>query len=220
MIINLTRLAEVPPLTPDADEARKWAEEELARDEYAEVAPTAFDQFIRYIVDVWNSLTNPEVTGGVSMLTLILGIAAIIVIIVVVFLVGRPRSTARAGFDGSTALFGDDTARSGAEWRKLAADAARTGRWNDAIVFRVRAIARRLDERGILDIVPGTTVQGFVAAAAPHFEDLRSRLDDAANVFDDVRYLRREGTAEMYAQVAATDDALEKSSPRRVLESV
>ena len=54
----------VPPLTPDADEARDWAERELADPVYDIAEPTPFDRIARAIGDFFASLFNPEVSGA------------------------------------------------------------------------------------------------------------------------------------------------------------
>ena len=55
--------------------------------------------------------------------------------------------------------------------------------------------------------------EGVARAAARAFPTLGDRLDDAATAFDDVRYLRRPGTAELYRLVASVDDAVASAQP-------
>lgn len=43
---------------------------------------------------------------------------------------------------------------------------------------------------------------------------IADRLESAAAAFDDVRYLRRPGTAALYATVAGVDDAAVAARPR------
>ena len=55
------RLADaVPPLTPDGDEARRWAEDELADPAYDIAEPTPIDRIARAIGDFIASLLNPD----------------------------------------------------------------------------------------------------------------------------------------------------------------
>ena len=82
-------------------------------------------------------------------------------------------------------------------------------------MLRFRALARGVAERGILEPAPGATVHAFARQAGRAFPAEDERLDAAASAFDDVRYLRRPGTAELYAVVAAADDALVAARPVR-----
>src|SRR5690606_27482462 len=72
---------------------------------------------------------------------------------------------------------------------------------------RFRALARALDERGIVHAPPGMTARAFTGAAREFFPDRAAALDDAADAFADVRYLRRPGTRERFAPVAGLDAA-------------
>src|SRR5690606_995171 len=92
------------------------------------------------------------------------------------------------------------------------------GDWSGAVVLRFRALARALAERGIVDPAPGATVPAFARQAARAFPDAQERLDAAAAAFDDVRYLRRPGTTELYALVAGADDVLAPSRPAAVAD--
>jgi hypothetical protein len=87
-------------------------------------------------------------------------------------------------------------------------------------VMRVRAIARACVERGVVAVPPGATVHTFARAATRAFPDSGAALNDAADTFDDVRYLRRPGTSDSYRQIAATDDAIARTRPARVDEAL
>jgi hypothetical protein len=203
----------VPPLTPDGDEARDWAEQELSDPVYDIAEPTPFDRIARAVGDFISSLLNPELSGGWG--TTFALVAAIIVIVVVAaaFLVwGMPRASRRAAHTAPV-LFGDAEHRSAAELRAEAESLAQASRWQEAIVQRFRAIARACAERGVVDLPPGATVHAFARAAARVFPSLDVRVEQAATAFDDVRYLRRPGTAELYALVASVDDAVAAARP-------
>ncbi len=125
---------------------------------------------------------------------------------------GAPPPHPRAA-PAAHALFDDDDARSAEELRADAAAAAARGDWDGAIVLRFRAFARGLAERGIVDPPPGATVRAFARAASAALPPLADALDTAAETFDDVRYLRRPGTAESYRVVAELDDAAVRARP-------
>jgi len=205
--------ADVPPLTPDGDEARRWAEDELAKPAYDIAEPTPFDRIARAIGDFIASLFDPQVSGGWGSVLAIVATVAVVVVIVTAFVVwGVPRVSRRAAAR-TPMLFGEAERRSAAALRAAAVERAQASDWDAAIVLRFRALARGCSERGVVDPPPGATVHGFARAAARAFPALGTRLEDAATAFDDVRYLRRPGTADLYRLVAAVDDDLAAARP-------
>jgi hypothetical protein len=56
-------------------------------------------------------------------------------------------------------------------------------------------------------------VHAFARSAARVFPPLADRLEDAAAAFDDVRYLRRPGTGDLYRLVASVDDDVAAARP-------
>lgn len=203
----------VPPLTPDGDEARDWAEQELSKPAYDIAEPTPFDLIARAVGDFIASLFSTELSGGWgSTVALIAGIVVMIVIVAAFAVWGVPRSSRRARTQ-APALFGEAEGRSAAELRAAAASHARRAEWEAAIVVHFRALARGCAERGVVDTPPGATVHAFARAATRALPDLAERLEAAATAFDDVRYLRRPGTAELYRLVADTDAAVIAARP-------
>jgi len=206
-------------LAPDADEAREWAERELADPAYRSAEPTAFDRFARAVGDFFVSLFSGEVPAAFGPWFAVVVLVVIAALIGVAFAVwGRPRSAARSRAVAD--LFGAAEARPAADLRRAAETAARRAMWEEAIVLRVRALARGLSERTIIETGPGATVHRFAARAARVFPDEAPALGAAADAFDDVRYLRRPGTEESYRAVAALDDRLAAAVPRFDAERV
>ncbi|WP_374977468.1 DUF4129 domain-containing protein [Microbacterium trichothecenolyticum] len=203
----------VPPLTPDGDEARRWAEQELSDPAYDIAEPTPFDRIARAVGDFIASLLNPDLSGGWgSTFALVAAIVVTVVIVAAFLLWGVPRVSRRAA-PRTPLLFGEAEHRSAAELRAAAAERARASDWDAAIVLRFRALARGCLERGVVDPPPGATVHAFARAAGAAFPALEPRLEAAATAFDDVRYLRRPGTEELYRLVASTDDAVSSARP-------
>jgi len=204
--------ASVPPLTPDGDEARRWAERELADPVYDAAQPTAIDRIARAIGDFFASLFSTRLSGDWGPWVSIVAAVVVAVVIVAAFLVwGVPRATGRAR--AARELFGADEQRSAAELRRDAEALAAKGEWDAAIVLRFRALARGLIERGAVDTPPGATVHAFARAAARAFPAHAGALESAAGAFDDVRYLRRPGTEELYRRIAAVDDQVSTARP-------
>lgn len=208
------RLADsVPPLTPDGDEARRWAERELADPAYDAAQPTALDRIARAIGDFFASLFSTQLGGDWGPWVSIVAAVLVVLVIVAAFLIwGVPRATGRAR--ATAELFGADEQRSAAELRRDAASRAAKGDWDAAIVLRFRALARGLIERGAVDTPPGATVHAFARAAARAFPAHADALEAAAAAFDDVRYLRRPGTEELYRRIAAVDDLVTAARPQ------
>lgn len=197
------------PLVPDGDEARRWAEQELSDAAYEAAQPTPIDRIAQAVGDAiarFFSGSDAGAMGPVFAVVVTIVLVAIVVIALLVF--GRPRGTAKARSRAASALFGDDLARSAAALREDATALADAGRWAEAIAAAVRALARGLDERGLVEVPPGATVHAFARAASARFPDEADELATCASLFDDVRYLRRPGTREGYDEVRRLDDRL------------
>lgn len=207
MIIGARAAAStVLPLLPDHDQAREWAEQELRDPVYTAAEPTFIDRIAQAVGQFIEDLFRvPEAQGWGPSALIVLGLLLIAAIVVGILIWGKPRQNVR-GSAPARALFDDDDERSAEELRADAADAARRGAWDDAIVLRFRAFARGLAERGLVDPPPGATVRAFAREAAGALPSLAPALDIAATTFDDVRYLRRPGTEERYRLVADLDD--------------
>lgn len=200
------------PVEPDGAQAREWARTELADPAYDITEPTGFDRFARAVGDVLAALFSGEAPAAIGpWAAAIAGLIAIGVIVAAVLVWGRPRRLARGTADA--ALFGDDEHRTAAALRADADAAAQREAWNDAIAQRFRALARGLDERTLVALAPGSTAHGFARAATAAFPGEHAALDAAAATFDDVRYLRRPGSAEAYRAIAALDDRLATTRP-------
>ncbi|MFC8681005.1 DUF4129 domain-containing protein [Microbacterium ureisolvens] len=203
----------VPPLAPDGDEARRWAEQELSDPAYDIAEPTPFDRIARAIGDFIASLFNPDLSGGWGSTFALVAAIVLAVVIVAAFLVwGVPRVTRRAAAR-TPLLFGEAEGRSAAQLRAAAEERVGVADWEAAVVLRFRALARGCLERGVVDPPPGATVHAFARAAARAFPALAADLEDAATAFDDVRYLRRPGTRELYRLVASVDEAVTSARP-------
>jgi hypothetical protein len=208
----------VPPLIPDGDEAREWAERELADPIYDIAEPTIFDRIARAVGDFIGRLFGGQVPSEWGPAFALIAAIVLVVVIVVAFLVwGVPRATGRARARTRT-LFGEEEERSADELRRAAASHASNGEWDAAIVLRFRALARGTAERGIVEPPPGATVHAFARAAGRAFPSLADELERAATAFDDVRYLRRPGTSDLYDRVARVDDTVARSAPASQLE--
>lgn len=204
------------PLLPDPDQAREWAEKELADPAYQAAEPTLIDRASQAVARFLNDLLQvPQTDGWGPTVLVVLGVLVVAAIVVGILIWGRPRASVRAA-PAARALFDDDDTRSADELRAEAEAAAQRDAWDDAVVLRFRAVARGLAERGLVDPPPGATVRAFARAASDALPALSAGLEAAATTFDDVRYLRRPGTRERYALIVDLDDAAVRARPAPV----
>jgi hypothetical protein len=101
-----------------------------------------------------------------------------------------------------------DQVRTAAEHRAAAATAAASGDWNLAVVEGMRAVARQLEETGLLDARPGRTADELARDAARRLPSAAGSLASAATTFDAVAYGGRPATSDSYDVVRRADDAV------------
>lgn len=199
------------PVDPDAPEARRWLEDELAKPEYQSAQPTAFDlamQAIRdWIADLFEGATGiPEPLLALAAVTI-----GVVLVAVGLLVFGLPRLRHRRR--AAVPLFDDADRRDLETLRRAAAAAATAGDWPLAIEERFRALARGIIERDLIRVHPGTTARGVADAAASPFPDHGPALRTAAADFDAVRYLGRQGSRERYERLTALEHAIATSAP-------
>lgn len=227
------------PVDPDDDEARRWLEEELGRGDtpYSEPElPQWLQDLLAWLRDLLGGVDVDAPTPGADTggtVGIIIAVALVIAALVVAFAIfGLPRLRRRSRVTGD--LFGEDDDRSSQQIRSAAQQAADAGDFTSAVVEVFRALARDLAERGIVTAFPGTTAREFGRRAAAVFPANAERLDDAARVFDDVRYLGRTGTEEQWMRMSAlaaelraakaprgprAEDALQAAAERALAEA-
>lgn len=201
----------VPPLDPDAPEARRWIEDELAKPEYQSAQPNAFDLAMQAIRDWFVSLF--EGASGIPgpLLTLLVVVVVAVVVVVGLLVFGLPRLRRRQR--AATPLFDDADRRDLETLRRAAAAAAAAGDWPLAIEERFRALVRGIVERDLVRVHPGTTARGVADAATAPFPGHEPALRAAAADFDAVRYLGRAGTRERYDALTDLERAIASTTP-------
>ncbi|MBE6480923.1 MAG: DUF4129 domain-containing protein [Actinomyces ruminicola] len=173
------------PATPDADQARRAAEEELAKPVYHQAAGL-WERIWQWLVEHLDPRAAvPGAPAWLSVLIVVVLALALLTALVVLFArVTWARRVTRTG----TALFEDD--RDAAALTRAADAAAGQGDWTTAVVERFRAIVRMLDERGVIEDYPGMTAHEAALLAARPLGELAAQMDEAARLFDAVRYGR------------------------------
>lgn len=200
-----------PPVVPGRDEARKWALEELSRQEYAAAQPGLLEKLWRDFLEWLRSLTIEGIdTGGGSALPLIT--TAALVLIAVAIVLARPRLNARRRGDGKKAVDVDPSV-SPDTYRKRAESAAASGDWAAAVVEQFRAIVRSAEDRAVIDPQPGRTADEVAIALGSAFSSHAGQLKRTAAVFDAVRYGKATVGRQVFEDTVALDTSLAGLQP-------
>ena len=139
-------------------------------------------------------------------------LAALLAALITV-VVSRTGPLARSRRSASQLMAGSGTL-SAADHRLQATRLAAAGDYAGAILERVRAIARELDERAVLTPRAGRTANEMAGEAATALPAEAAALRDAALMFDDICYGERPGTPEGYALVSELDERISAALPR------
>ena len=197
----------MPAIDIDRDAAHEAAQRELAKPIYPKASLTErlsewLDDLLYRIVQEGSSLPGGWFT--ISVLLIILAVAIVVAVRIA-------RRTMRTNRGGKHALF-DTHELSAAQHRATAEQYAAAGNWAAAIRHRLRAIARQLEEDGVLNPVPGRTATELAKDAGKTVPDLAGELLQAANAFNDVTYGERPGTEPAYRMIADLDDHLRRGA--------
>ncbi len=198
----------MPTVDIDRDTAHDAAQRELSKPIYpkssvSEQLSDWLDELLYRIVEKGSSVPG----GWFTIAVLVILVAAAIVIAVRV-----ARKTMHTNRGGDYALFGP-TDLSAAQHRATAEQFAVRGDWAAAIRHRLRAVARHLEETGVLNSVPGRTSYELARAAGASMPDLSREFLDAATTFNDVTFGERPGTPDGYQLITALDDHLRSRQP-------
>lgn len=199
------RLPAEIPIEPDADTARQWVVDELARDAYRNGGRSWLEELMEWIRERLSGLRLPSGDGGIggvpgAVIGIVLGVLALAAIIY--FIVGPIRRSRRR--KASHAVFDDDD-RSASAIRDAAQAAADAGDWTTAVLERFRALVRRVEEDGWVPVVPGMTAYEFVTDAGALAPALAADLLWAGDTFDGIRYGHEVATPASYERMASVD---------------
>jgi hypothetical protein len=183
MILGQLVILGQPPLQPDRDLARSWANQELARPEYQAAKPGLLERGIQWVEHRLELLDLG--TGAPTALGLLVVVLLLMAVVgFVLYRTGGLRQTARRR-TGQVLPVHHTTA---AEHRAAADRHADAGEWDLAVVERFRAIARELEERAVLSPQPGRTALEVAREGGRAVPDQAAQLVAAARYFDDVSY--------------------------------
>jgi hypothetical protein len=195
----------VPAIDIDRDAAHEAAQRELGKPIYPK--PSLTERLMDWFNELLYKLMveGSSVPGGWFTLSLLLILLAVAIVVAIRI----ARRTLRTNRDGEYALFGEHVL-SAAEHRATAEQAAAAGNWAAAVRHRLRAVARQLEENGVLDPVPGRTATELARDAGRAVPNLAAELLLAADAFNDVTYGERPGTESAYRMIADLDDHLRR----------
>ncbi len=198
----------MPAIDIDRDAAHQAAQRELAKPIYPQASP--MQRFHDWIGDLLNHLVQngASVPGG----WFAISVLVILLLVAVAVAINITRRTMRTNRGADYPLF-DGGQLSAAQHRATAESHAAAGDWGAAIRHRLRAIARELEESGVLDATPGRTAGELARDAGSRLPHLESELAQAATAFNDVTYGERPGTPAAYRLIADLDDHLRSRSP-------
>ncbi|MEW1846468.1 DUF4129 domain-containing protein [Nonomuraea angiospora] len=194
----------------DREEAARRAAEELLKPAYDKesLLDLVYRRVMQFLGDLVDTAAGGGPTGGV--------IASVIIVLVILTLImlisWQLRRASRKNALAVGGLFGERV-MTAAEHRAAAAALAAERRWSEAIRERLRAIARDLEERALVDGMPGRTADELTREAALSLPGFATRLAAAARSFDDVTYGGVTGTQEAYEEMADLDEQLRQARP-------
>lgn len=194
---------DAPPLTPDGDTARGWVTEELSRAEYG-TGLTPLTRAIRWILQSLADAFGGGHTDTPIAVILLAAFAVFLVVLLLVVIANPVRLRARSG---SSAVF-DGEGSSWAETLEAATHAAQRGAWDEAVVWRFRALVLALARGGLVREAPGLTAREATTQAGARLADLEPGLTWAAALFDGVRYGTVHAREEDHRRLGALLDAV------------
>jgi hypothetical protein len=192
----------------DRDAAHDAAQRELSKTIYPRASLT--ERLLDFLNDLLYKLAveGASIPGGwftLAVLLLLVAVAAVVAVRIAM-------RTMRTNRGRDSALFGTHELTS-AEHRASAERLAAQGNWSAAIRHRLRAVARHLEETGVLNPVPGRTATELARDAGAAVTGLTGELRRAAEAFNDVTYGERPGTESGYRLIADLDDHLRFRTP-------
>jgi hypothetical protein len=193
----------VPSIDIDRDAAHQAALDELSKPIYTKASAT--EEIQRWLNEMLYRLLEKTATvpGGWFTATVLV----ILLVIAVTVAIRIARRTLRTKRGGDFQLF-EAVQLTAAQHRATAENYAAEGNWAAAIRHRLRAVARGLEETGVLNPAPGRTANELARDAGAVIPALAGEMTEAASTFNDVTYGEQPGTQSAYQMIADLDDHL------------
>ncbi|WAC91985.1 DUF4129 domain-containing protein [Mycobacterium sp. Aquia_213] len=198
----------MPSIDIDRDAAHQAAADELSKPIYTKAS--AMQQLVDWINELLYRLLQKtsSLPGGWLTTAVLLTLLAIALVVAIHI----ARRTMRTRGRGDYQLF-EAALLTAAQHRETAERFAAEGNWTAAIRHRLRAIARQLEETGVLNPAPGRTANELARDAGEVLPHLTDELSQAATAFNDVTYGEVPGTQSAYQMIADLDDHLRMRAP-------
>lgn len=197
----------MPTVDMARDAAHEAAQRELTKPIYPQESLS--DRFSDWVDElIYRIVTKGALVPGGWFTIMVLLIVAAVVLVVAIRVA---RKTMRTKRSVDYQLFGSGEMSAG-QHREVAGQCAGRGDWAGAIRHRLRAVARHLEETGVLAPVPGRTANELARDAGGSLPGLSTELSSAATAFNDVTYGELPGTEVMYRMISDLDDHL-RSQP-------
>ncbi|WP_144208379.1 DUF4129 domain-containing protein [Mycobacterium tilburgii] len=198
----------MPSINIDRDDAHQIAQIELNKPIYPKASST--QQVLDWINEMLYRLLqkSASIPGG----WLTTAVLLVLVAVAVVIAIHIARRTMRTRYRGDYQLF-EAALLTAAQHRETAERYVAEGDWTAAIRHRLRAVARQLEETGVLNPVPGRTAKELACDAAAALPHLTDELTQAATAFNDVTYGELPGTQDAYQMIVDLDDHLRMRTP-------
>lgn len=204
--------AEVP-LVPGSDEARQWAQDELAQQVYQDAKPGLAEQVLALLKQALDELLNSiGVADGKTGLVIAAGVA-LLAIVAIIFIV-RPQLNRRKS--AVATVFENEPLMTAAQHRSRARTAAREEDFSTALNEQFRAIVRGAEERDVIVPALGRTAFEIASELEQAFPSHRLALHHGAELFNAVRYGQVPPTSAMFEELAETDQVVAGLTPRYV----
>lgn len=193
----------MPVIDIDSEAAHEAAERELGKPIYPRASLT--DRIADWLNDLLYRLMHAGTALPGGWFTIVvLGLLMLVAVIVAVRIARRTMGRRGDGpLHGSRAL-------SAADHRARAEHCAAQQDWATAIRQRLRALARQLEQDGVLNPVPGRTAGELAHDASGIMPHHAGDLTAAAAAFNDVTYGERPGTEPQYRLIADLDDRVRR----------
>jgi hypothetical protein len=202
------------PVTRDG--AQRAARHELTKSIYhrnSEPLAVRALHWAGHLVDrALNSAVRHSPAGSFGALALV--VILVVLVVVLIWRVGVPRKATAVG-----GVLPTGRAVAAADHRALSEAAATNGDWTTAVVERMRAIARELEERSVLDRRAGRTATELAREAGQILPLAEADLRRAAEIFNDVAYGGGGGSRGQLEEMIVADDAVRRSTRSKVLAS-
>jgi hypothetical protein len=159
-----------------------------------------------------SAAVNHAPSGSFGALAVVVAGCAVAAVSIIAWRVGPPRRSASPG-----AVLAAGRPTSAAEHRTLAEHAAAGADWRAAVIEWMRAIARELEERGVLEPRLGRTATELAREAGRLLPEAVRDLAAAADTFNTIAYGDTAGSASDVEVMVAADQLVRRAARVRVV---